>query len=188
MDRICVILSVAMMALLMWGCAHSERPDMYDCVRGTEKIEFARMVVTKTVKTDNTEWYKYGKRIAVYSYDNYIRAFIDMSALRPDDVVVDEKTGTVRVTLPPVQIETEGRDMGMRLEYVNVGLFRSGIDAKERAEMKERANESFRAEVEENPEFRQRLTASAEAKARSYFEALIEAQGYRAEIDFRRQQ
>lgn len=186
MRKIRVIIGSVLTALVMWGCSERVRPDLYEEIRRADKMVFASMVVTKTVKTENSDWYKYGKRIAVYSYDNYLHAYIDLSTLSQDDIAFDNRTETVRVTLPPVQIETEGRDMDMRLEYVNVGLFRSGIDAKERAELKERANESFRAEVEENTELRRRLTDSAEAKARSYFEALIEAQGYKAEINFKR--
>ena len=73
----------------------------------------------------------------------------------------------------------------MRREYENIGLLRSDLDSRERAEIKEKANASFRKEVEENPEFRRQLTETARRKARRYFETLFEANGYTAVIDFK---
>ena len=144
------------------------------------------MAITKTVKTDRTDWYKIGKRIAVYSYDSYLRAYIDLSSLQMEDLEFDENNKTVKTTLPPVMIETAGRDMEMRKEYENIGILRSDIDSRERAEMKEKANESFRKEVSENQEFRRRLTEAAERKAGRYFESLLAADGYTASIAFKK--
>ena len=124
-------------------------------------------------------------RIAVYSYDSYMRAYIDLSALQMDDLIFDEDAKTVKVTLPSVMTEITGRDMEMRKEYENIGIMRSDLDSKERAEIKEKANASFKAEIEENPMFRQQLIASAERKARKYFEAIFEANGYTPSIDFK---
>lgn len=114
-----------------------------------------------------------------------MRAYVDLSALQMDDLVFDEDAKTVKVTLPPVMTEITGRDMEMRKEYENIGLLRAELDSKERAEMKEKANASFKAEVEDNPAFRQLLTETAKRKARKYFETLFEANGYTASIDFK---
>ena len=103
-----------------------------------------------------------------------------------EDLEFDENNKTVKITLPPVMIETAGRDMEMRKEYENIGILRSDIDSRERAEMKEKANESFRKEVSENQEFRRRLTEAAERKAGRYFESLLAADGYTASIDFKK--
>ena len=114
-----------------------------------------------------------------------MRAYIDLSAMQMDDMVYDEDTKTVRVTLPPVRTEIAGRDMEMRKEYENIGPLRSNLDSKERAEIKEKANASFKKEVEDNPEFRRQLIDAAERKARKYFETLFEANGYTASVDFK---
>lgn len=73
----------------------------------------------------------------------------------------------------------------MRKEYENIGLFRTEIGAKERAEMKELANKSLKKEVKENPMFNDRLKEAARVKARKYFEAIFQARGYSAIIDFK---
>ncbi len=108
-----------------------------------------------------------------------------MSSLQMDDLVFDDKAKTVKVTLPPIVTEITGRDMEMRKEYENIGLLRSDLDSKERAEIKEEANKSFKTEVEENPMFKEQLTETAKRKARKYFETLFEANGYTASINFK---
>ncbi|MDE5786806.1 MAG: DUF4230 domain-containing protein, partial [Duncaniella sp.] len=109
----------------------------------------------------------------------------DLSELQMDDLVFDDRARTVNVTIPPVVTEITGRDPEMHKVYDNIGILRSDIDAKERAEIKEKANASFKAEIEENPTFRRQLTDAAQRKARKYFETIFEANGYTATIDFK---
>ncbi|MDE6010467.1 MAG: DUF4230 domain-containing protein [Muribaculaceae bacterium] len=189
MKRILYIITLSLLVSLMAGCSRQKDdatalPDFYEQVTSAQKMVLARMAVTKMAKTERTDWYKVGKRVAVYSYDTYLRAYIDLGRLSPADVVVDEASRTVRLTLPPVMVEPEGRDLQMRRVYENVGLLRSDIDARERAEIKERANASLMKELRENPAFTDELRSTAERKASAYFKTLFEAQGYTVTIDF----
>ncbi len=171
----------------MVACSKKQAPDhtyLYEEIRYADKMEFASLAVTKTMKTERTDWYKVGKRIAVYSYDTHLKAYIDLSQFEPDDLVFDEEDKTVRVNLPPIKVEIAGRDMTLRKEYENIGFFRSEIDAKERAEMKEMANSSLKKELDTNPEFKQKLVETARRKARIYFEALLKDSGYTPIIRF----
>ena len=145
----------------------------------------ASMAITKTAIKDDDHWLKKGKRIAVYSYDSYMRAYLDLSELQMEDLVFDEDAKTVKVTLPPIMTELTGRDMDMRLEYDHIGWWRDSLNSKERAEVKEKANASFKKEVEENPMFKQQLADAAKRKARKYFETIFDANGYTASIDFK---
>lgn len=171
--------------MLLVGCSETDNTGLYQEIKSVDKMVFATMAITKTAKMESSGWYTVGKRIAVYSYDSYMRAYIDLSALQMDDLVFDEKNKTVKVTLPPVITEITGRDMDMRKEYENIGMLRQDLDSKERAEIKEVANRSFKEEVEDNPMFKEQLTEAAKRKARKYFEAIFEANGYTASIDFK---
>lgn len=172
--------------ILSSGCSKPDNTvSYYEEIKAADKMVFATMSITKTARLEDSEWYKVGKRMAVYSYDTYLQAYIDMSLLMPEDLVFDEKTRTVRVTLPPVVTEVAGRDMEMRKVYENVGVFRSEIDAKERAAIKEQANKSLKKELEQNGTFKRQLTEAAERKARQYFESLFKANGYTAIVGFR---
>lgn len=172
--------------VMLAGC--KEKPDhgpLVQEVKSANKMVFAQMSVTKTAKTERSDWYKLGKRIAVYSYDSYLRAYVDLSRLGEEDIVFDDDNKTVKVLLPAIETEIVGRDMELRPEYENVGTFRSNIDSKERADLKEKANASFRKEVDSNPAFRAKLIESAKRKARAYFETFFATNGYVATVDFR---
>ena len=171
----------------LFACSEKAAPDhtqLYEEIRQVNRMEFASLAVTKTVKTERTDWYKVGKRIAVYSYDTYLKAYIDINLLAPEDIEFDEENTTVMVTLPPIQVEIAGRDMEMKKEYENVGIFRTEITSQERARMKEKANTELKKELEGNPEYKQRLEQTARQKARSYFETLFRNAGYTPSIRF----
>lgn len=175
-------------ALIMAASCSKPAPDhtgLVQDIRAANKMVFASMTITKTAKLESSKWYTIGKRIAVYSYDAYLHAYIDLSEFTPEDMVFDEKNHTVTITLPAVKVEAVGRDMKMRKEYENIGILRGDVDAKERAEIKEIANTSFNKEVAGNATFRKQLTEAAERKARSYFETLLAADGYTASINFK---
>lgn len=158
--------------------------ELYQEIKSADKMVFASMAITKTAKLQSEDWYKLGKRIAVYSYDSYMRAYIDLSELKMEDIVFNDEERTVTVNLPPIITEITGRDMELHKEYENIGLLRSEIDSKERALIKEMANSSFKKEVEGNATFRKQLTDEAKRKARNYFAAIFDAYGYTANIYF----
>ena len=162
-----------------------DNTELYKEIKSVDKLVLSSMAITKTGKFESSDLYTVGKRIAVYSYDSYMRAYVDLSALQMDDMVFDDNAKTVKVVLPPIVTEVTGRDMEMRKVYDNIGLVRSELDSKERAEIKEQINASFKKEVVENPAFREQLIEAAKRKARRYFENIFEANGYTASIDFK---
>ncbi len=179
--------SFLLISIFLFACSKEREPDhtqLYEEIRHVNKMEFASMAVTKTVKTERSDWYKVGKRIAVYSFDTYLKAYIDLYQFEMENMEFDEENKTVKVTLPPIKVEIAGRDMEMKKEYENVGMFRTEIDSKERAKMKEKASADLKKELEGNPEYKQRLEDSARKKARSYFENLFKNAGYTAYIRF----
>ncbi len=172
------ILLLATGIMLCLSCTRQEdHRELYQELKSADKMIFASMSITKTATIDKSREF-FGKRIAVYSYDTYMHAYIDMSALSEDDISFDDKAGTVHITLPPIVTEISGRDMELRKEYDN-------IDARERAELKELANTSLKKELQDNKAFTSQLTDAAKHKARQYFESLFGEKGYSAVIDFK---
>ena len=181
-----LIVISALVTLMLPSCAKNDTNQLYQEIKSVDKMVLASMAITKTAKMDDDgPFYKKGKRIAVYSYDSYMRAYVDLSQLQMEDLAFDEDAKTVTVMLPPIMTEITGRDMDMRLEYDHIGWWRDSLNSKERAEVKEKANASFKKEVEENPMFKQQLTDAAKRKARKYFETIFDANGYTASIDFK---
>lgn len=179
------VVSVVLVALLAAGCSQPDHSALYQELKSANKLVLASMAIKKTVTQENPEVFLLGKRVAVYSFDTYMQAYINLSELEEGDLVFDEDNRRVTVTLPPVHTELAGRDMQMRKVYENIGLLRADLDSKERAWMKEKGSASLRREVEKNPEFRKQLDESARNKARSYFESLMAEQGYTADVRFR---
>ncbi len=187
----------------LWSCAGEEQRDnvLFSEVKSVDKLILARMTVSKMATIDDIplseaeglkqtsaallDALKLGKRKAAYSYDTYLRAYIDLSSLTPDDVKVDESTKTVTLSLPPVMTEYLGRDMEIREDHYRVTGLRSEIDAAERAALKEQMNTVLKNEVKNKPMFRDKLVTEAKAKARTYFSSLLGKDGYKVIINFR---
>lgn len=204
-----LILSIALVAgLLMTGCrtmgGTKETPQQRNYlseVKSVNKLVLAQMTISKMATIDDIDLskvdgmrqmaaglmdaVKVGSRKAAYSYDTYLKAYVDLSSLTPEDIKVDDATKTITLMLPPVQTEFAGRDMEIREDHYRVSGMRSHIDAKERAEIKERMNTALKQEVEDKSEFRSRIEADARTKADAYFKALLGSDGYTVIVNFK---
>lgn len=190
-------------AVVMVACHHADdRARLYYSeVASVNKLVLAQMSVSKMATIDDIslsdadgmrqtaaallDAVKIGDRKAAYSYDTYLRAYVDLSSLTPDDVRVDDADRTVTITLPGVKTEYLGRDMEIREDHYRVTGLRSEIDARERAAIKEQMNAVLKREVEEKPLFRDKLVGEAKGKAQTYFQSLLGGDGYAVTVKFR---
>lgn len=196
--RITGYLILIIASLLPIGCNRTNDKDehsvFYSELRDVNKLTLARMTISKMATIDDLKLdearglkqqatalldaVKIGDRIGVYSYDTYLTAYMDMSALRPEDVVIDESNHTITLNLPPVRTEFSGRDMKMSENHYRVTGLRGNIGPKERAQLKEKMNDHLRKEVEQDSRFIATLTEQARSKATAWFSSLIEQAGY----------
>lgn len=193
---------VPMLLIGLVSCRGAEEErNYYSEVRGVDKLVLAQMAVSKMATIDDmkldeavgpkqtamavVDALKIGNRKAAYSYSTYLRAYIDLSALSPDDVKVDKGSRTITVTLPAVETEFVGRDVALREEHYRVTGLRSAIDAGERAAIKEKMNSALKSEVEERPFFREKLTDEARKKAVAYFRSVLGGDGYTVNVKFK---
>lgn len=194
--------ALALAALIFTGCRKNKEPhDIYNEIKSVNRLNLAGMTISKMATIDDITLdeakgvketadallnaIKIGDRIAVYSYDTYLRAYIDLSELTPSDVAVDESTRSVTLLLPAIKTEFAGRDLPIRENHYRVTGLRSAINAKERAAIKERMNESLKAEVRRNPQFQNHVKSEARRKAVAYFESMLGNLGYSADISFK---
>lgn len=188
MKRIFKSFFILIIVVFVTGCHKSETSSIYQELKSVNKMVFAKMAITKTaLNEDFGTWYKaeWGKRIAAFSYDTYMRAYIDLSSLQMEDLTFDENTHTVHVLLPPIQTELTGRDIEMKEVYSNYTGGRDSLEVKEITKLKEDANTDLKNEIEENPMYKKHLIEAAKFKARKYFETIFEENGYVASIDFK---
>lgn len=190
--------TVMIIVMLCVGCGKNEEGDgnasalreqqkvLFEQIRDCNRMTFATMTISKTgVYNDDVKW-KIGDRIGVYSYDTYLTAYIDLNKLNASDIEFDDATREVRIKLPAIETRFDGRDVGMREEHYRVTGLRSSISAKERAALKERMNSELKKEVENNTTYRETIIETAERKARHYFQQLFAANGYSADIEFKK--
>lgn len=140
----------------------------------------AKGVLQKTEAVFNS--LKVGTRVGVYSYDTYFVAYIDLQRLQPGDITVDEELKKVYVSLPPIEVMTDGREVELHEEHSRVTGFRSAITPAERARLKSRMAAEVEREVAADATNRDRLKATAEAKAKKWIAEFIRQRGYEAEV------
>ena len=191
-------------SVMLTGCQYLEHKEetqrnYLSEVKSVNKLVLAQMTISKMATVDDIDLskaegmkqmaaglidaVKVGK--AAYSYNTYLRAYIDLSGLTDEDVKVDEAAKTITLTLPKVQTEFAGRDLGIREDHYRVTGLRSEIDPKERAEIKEQMNAALKEEVEKKSDFRAKLTSEATAKCDAYFKSLLGGDGYNVIVNFK---
>ena len=183
---------IGVVAVLAGACSDRDAEtgqEIYTEVKSVNKLVLSQMTISKMASLDELtldkaqgakqilqalgNTLKIGSRKAAYSYDTYMRAYMDFSGFAPDDVKVSGNT--VTLTLPAIQTEFAGRDVTINEEHYRVTGIRSAVSASERAEIKEKIAEALKAEVENNSTFKEQLVSTAEAKARAYFTSLLTA-------------
>ena len=192
-----IISAIAILACFSTSCSKQEDPDAkrqlaIAQVKSSDKLVLAQMSVSKMATVDDPKLkdaqnlrqavealgdaVKIGSRKAVYSYDTYLRAYLDLSTLTDADLAVEKNS--VTLTLPAIQTEYAGRDIPITEEHYRVTGLRSQIGASERAALKEEMNKALKSEVENDSEFSDLLKTKAREKADAYFSSLLLEAGY----------
>lgn len=198
-----LILLSALLATTFTGCREKpsdEDRTYYSELRAVKKLVTGRMTISKMATIDDIRLdeaqglrqtasallaaIKPGSRKAAYSYNTYLRAYIDMDRLTPDDIRLSPDGKTLEIDLPPVEIEFAGRDAEIREEHYRVTGLRSNINADERARLKEEMNTLLKAEVRRNPAIASRLKEIAETKAATFFTDWGRSRGLDVMINF----
>ncbi|MDE5665799.1 MAG: DUF4230 domain-containing protein [Duncaniella sp.] len=181
-------------ALLTVSCRKEKEINVFHELQDVQKLVLAEMSLNKVGTISDVgakgvdafiNGIKFGDRIAAYSFQTYIDAYIDLSELKSSDVEVDEKRKFIKLTLPAIQTQYIGRDLGVQEEHYRVTGLRSEITAQERAMLKDKMSLALKEDVENNDEYRSLLVKEAQTKARGFFTILLKEYGYDCEINFR---
>lgn len=182
----------------LWSCGDRAEKEStlnpYSSLRDISKLQLAQMSIGKVGVISDPGFeeasnlsekakalfdkMKIGKRIGVYSYDTYLSAYVDLSELREEDVVLDPAAKSITLTLPPVRIEYEGQDMTLKEEHYRVTGLRSSISPSERSQLKGQMASELKKEVKADPQIDKMLTETARRKAVQYFTLLLNDLGY----------
>lgn len=194
------LLSASAALLAFASCAapetvrESDSEIMLRRVRAVNRLNLAQMRVTKMATVGDlpldsargmrqtiaalADAVKIGDRKAAYSYDTYLTAYVDLSAIGKEDITVDESLKSITIRLPEPEVTFAGRDAEIREDHYRVTGLRSDIGPAERAALKEKMNTALRAEVEESDEFRRPLVENARKRGEAFFKELLGDLGY----------
>lgn len=168
---------------------------------GVEQLQVAEISIRKTASIDDLkpsevegarqmvaamiDALKIGDRKAVYSYDTYLRAYVDLGELTPADITVDTAARHISITLPDLHTDYAGRDAEFREEHYRVTGLRSAIDSEERARLKESMNKLLKEEVRQNDEFSRLLIETGRRRAESFVRTFLGVDGYQVEVKWK---
>ena len=190
---IIVAVAVAALAAGVWYAVQPRRQELrlFSELRDMQSLVLAEMSLNKVGEISDegatgvaavVNSLKIGKRVAVYSYNTYLEAYMDLSELTAADVAVDGRGRFAKLVL---RTRFVGRDMEVVEEHYRVSGLRSDVSPRERSQLKELMNASLKKEVEGNDEYRRMLTEQARAKAVGFFTALLRGRGYECEVSVR---
>lgn len=193
----------AWVALSLTSCGEEKDSgmEMVSRLRDVSRLELAQMTVGKVGMISDHKYedaktleqktkamldaMKIGNRVGVYSYDTYLTAYIDLSELSADDVEIDKKNNVAHVTLPPIQVMTDGREPQLHEVHYRVTGLRSSIKPDERARLKSQMAAEVRDEMAANEGSKEMLREEARRKASAWFSEIIESWGYTPDISFK---
>lgn len=197
------MLFTALSALAFSSC--ETKPDqemeMVSRLRDVSRLELARMTVGKVGMISDHKYedaktleqktramlnaMKIGNRVGVYSYDTYLTAYIDLSEISADDIEINEKTNVAHVTLPAIQVITDGREPQLHEVHYRVTGMRSSIKPEERARLKAQMAAEVKKEIAVSDGSKDALRDEAQRKAKAWFSEILEEWGYTPDISFK---
>jgi hypothetical protein len=136
--------------LLVAGCKQSPTPaEKVLAIREMGALATTEYTVTKIVKAeDNKTWYKIGDRKILMSIEARIKAGIDLTQLKQEDISINGKS--IRLKLPPPSIlSVQLPPDKIKLEYQEIGLLRMDFDQAERMQLLEQAERQVQAAIPE---------------------------------------
>lgn len=107
--------------------------------------------VKKIIKADDSmDWYTIGDRKILFSCKATLKAGVKLDNFNSENVVINEENKSAVVTLPHAELLSMNMSPDdIKLEYQNVGVFRSGFSAKERNSLLEQGEVNIKGSVEE---------------------------------------
>lgn len=136
--------------LLLFSCSAKKEPPkpVVFSLQQIGTLATAEYLVTRIVKADdNQTWYKIGERKILLSCTASVKAGIDFSQLKPQQVTQQEKK--VFVQLPPPQLLSLSiPPENIKVAYTDVGMFRDPFSTTEINAVMKTAESQMRRQVQ----------------------------------------
>ncbi len=174
-----IIFAVVFSALVVLGCGRAPQEDTtlkeIEGISSVKELGLVEFRIRKIIKANDVgEWYKIGDRKILFSCTAYLKAGVDMSSFRIEDVVYDKEAGTVSITVPHASLLSINMPPSeIKLEYDQVSMLRSSFTAQERNLLLRQGEKQIRDSV---PSLG--ILEKAEENARAFFVSLFSKMGF----------
>lgn len=198
MNRRSIIIG-GVLSLLLFSC--QKEPDLYQSIRDMNELQLMEFSLTKTVtirdnydedsENEDSGWFssikrlanaaekrlKKGNRVGVYGISKDYKAYIDLSKLNPEDIVIDGDNITLYI--PDVTISSLGDNMVPEVYHERVSAWRSDISIEEREDMMRRGSKILETEFKNSSDsIYTNIKEQARQKASNWFTVILKDWGY----------
>jgi Protein of unknown function (DUF4230) len=165
---------------LILGC--QEKKSAIDTVMQLKELSELATVeytISKIIKaSDDQTWYKVGDRKILMSCQATVKAGIDLSQLKSEDISINGDE--ITLTLPRAAIQSLNiKPEDIRTEFQEVGLFRSDFTAAERNQLMAQGEAQIRKDIASTD-----ILRTAESNASLFIGQFLRQMGYQ-QVDIR---
>jgi len=129
------ITAIIFLIVFLVSCKRENKVNEVFALREMSELATVEYIVTKIIRaSDDQTWYKIGDRKILMSCEASVKAGIDMTAIRKENISIDGKS--ISLVLPKahlVSINIKPEDI--KVEYQETGLFRDNFSAAERDQL-----------------------------------------------------
>ncbi len=145
-----MIRTVAFILLLatIFSCKKENKINEVFAIREMSELATVEYLVTKIIKaSDDQTWYKIGDRKILMSCEASIKAGIDLSSIKEDNVTIEGKS--ISLVLPKAHlISVNIKPENIKVEYQETGLFRSDFSVAEKDALMTQGEKQIRGSVD----------------------------------------
>lgn len=143
-------------------------------IKDLNQLGTVEFKVSKIISgTDDLSWYKVGGRKILFSCEAVIKAGIDFSRLKKEDISIENKL--VSLKLPRAEIIYIKIDHNkIKEEYKETGIFRSEFTTREKDELLVLGEQSIKKAIPDMG-----IISSAESNARMFLSSYLKASGFK---------
>ena len=129
------LLTLIIIMSLLFSCKKKNNINEVFALREMSELATVEYMVTKIIRaSDDQTWYKIGDRKILMSCEASVKAGIDMSAIKEENISIEGKS--ISLVLPKAHlISVNMKPENIKVEYQETGLFRSNFSAGERDQL-----------------------------------------------------
>lgn len=165
--------------LLFSSCKKDPVQELESRLKGmggpSAEIGAVEYTISKIIASDYDVFYKIGERKILFSCLSTMKAGVDISKFTAENVVIDEKNNTMKVTLPkPKVVAFNMPAESIKLEWEKSTGLRQKFSEEDRLQIQKLAEEQIKADAENLG-----IIKDAEDQTRLIIEGLVANFGYK---------